>query len=80
MTLQGVFEAAGIHHNTISQEDVLNTQHLVECARSHPISRVRQRAYGKLIDRDGVTDIEEISGNGVTAKVDGKMSLPENAN
>ena len=76
---QGVFEVAGIHHNTISQEDVLEYAALAECASSHPISKSLQRAYGKLIDRSRVTDIEEISGNGVTAKVDGKNVAAGNA-
>ena len=76
---QGVFEVAGIHHNTISQEDVLVYSALAECASSHPISKSLQRAYGKLIDRSRVTDIEEISGNGVTAKVDGKNVAAGNA-
>ena len=76
---QGVFEVAGIHHNTISQEDVLEYAALAECASSHPISKSLQRAYGKLIDRSRVTDIEEISGNGVTAKVDGEKCRMPNA-
>ena len=76
---QGVFEVAGIHHNTISQEDVLEYAALAECASSHPISKSLQRAYGKLIARSRVTDIEEISGNGVTAKVDGKNVAAGNA-
>ena len=76
---QGVFEVAGIHHNTISQEDVLEYAALAECASSHPISKSLQRAYGKLIDRSRVTNIEEISGNGVTAKVDGKNVAAGNA-
>ena len=76
---QGVFEVAGIHHNTISQEDVLEYAALAECASSHPISKSLQRAYGKLIDRSRVTNIEEISGNGVTAKGDGKNVAAGNA-
>ena len=76
---QGVFEVAGIHHNTISQEEVLEYAALAECASSHPISRSLQKAYGKLIDRSRVTNIEEISGNGVTANVDGKKVAAGNA-
>ena len=68
---QGVFEVSGVHHNEISDEKLLEYAALAECSSSHPISKSLQKAYGKPIDRNRVTDIEEISGNGVTAKVDG---------
>lgn len=68
---QGVFEVSGIHHNKLAEEKLLEYAALAESASSHPISKSLQRAYGKPIDRDRVTEIEEISGNGVTAKVDG---------
>ena len=67
---QGVFEVSGIHHNEIPDEKLLEYAALAECSSSHPISKSLQKAYGKLIDRNRVTDIEEISGNGVIAKVD----------
>nr|WP_294529718.1 heavy metal translocating P-type ATPase [uncultured Blautia sp.] len=68
---KGVFEVAGIHHSDMSDEKLLEYAALAECASSHPISKSLKKAYGKAIDRSRVTDIEEISGNGVTAKVDG---------
>ena len=68
---QGVFEVTGIHHNKLEEEKILEYAALAESASSHPISKSIQRAYGKEIDRSRVTDIKEISGNGVTAKVDG---------
>ena len=68
---QGVFEVSGIHHNEMSDEKLLEYAALAECSSSHPISKSLQKAYGKPIDRNRVTDIEEISGNGVIAKVDG---------
>ena len=68
---KGVFEVNGIHHSTIENEKLLEYAALAESASSHPISRSLQRAYGKEIDRTRVSDIQEISGNGVTAKVDG---------
>ncbi len=68
---QGVFEVNEVHHNSMSREKLLEYAALAESASSHPISRSLQRAYGKEIDRSRVTDIHEISGNGVTAKVDG---------
>ena len=68
---QGVFEVSGIHHNEMPDEKLLEYAALAECSSSHPISKSLQKAYGKLIDRNRVTDIEEISGNGVIAKVDG---------
>ena len=69
---QGVFEVNGIHHSELENEKLLEYAALAESASSHPISRSLQRAYGKEIDRSRVTDIREISGNGVTAKVDGR--------
>ena len=68
---KGVFEVNGIHHSTIENEKLLEYAAFAESASSHPISKSLQRAYGKEIDRSRVTDIQEISGNGVTAKVDG---------
>ena len=68
---QGVFEVSGIHHNEMPDEKLLEYAALAECSSSHPISKSLQQAYGKPIDRNRVTDIEEISGNGVIAKVDG---------
>ncbi len=68
---QGVFEVNGIHHNTLENEKILEYAALAESASSHPISKSLQRAYGKEIDRSRVQDIQEISGNGVIAKVDG---------
>jgi len=67
---QGVFEVSGIHHNKMPDEKLLEYAALAECSSSHPISKSLQKAYGKPIDRNRVTDIEEISGNGVIAKVD----------
>lgn len=68
---QGVFEVSGIHHNKMPDEKLLEYAALAECSSSHPISKSLQKAYGKPIDRNRVTDIEEISGNGVIANVDG---------
>ena len=68
---RGVFEVNDIHHNKMSQEQLLEYAALAESASSHPISKSLQRAYGREIDRSRVADIREISGNGVTAKVDG---------
>ncbi len=68
---QGVFDVTGVHHNQLPREKVLEYAALAECASSHPISKSLQRAYGGHIDRDRVTDIQEFSGNGVVAKVDG---------
>ena len=68
---QGVFEVSGIHHNEMPDEKLLEYAALAECSSSHPISKSLQKAYGKPIDRNRVTDIEEINGNGVIAKVDG---------
>ncbi len=68
---QGVFEVSDVHHNELERQKLLEYAALAESASSHPISRSLQKAYGKDIDRSRVTDIQEISGNGVTAKVDG---------
>ncbi len=68
---QGVFEVSGIHHNEMPNEKLLEYAALAECSSSHPISKSLQKAYGKPIDRNRVSDIEEISGNGVISKVDG---------
>ena len=68
---KGVFEVSGIHHCPIEDKKLLEYAALAECASSHPISKSLQRAYGRELDRSRVSDIEEISGNGVTAKVDG---------
>ena len=68
---QGVFEVSGIHHNEMPDEKLLEYAALAECSSSRPLSKSLQKAYGKPIDRNRVTDIEEISGNGVIAKVDG---------
>lgn len=68
---RGVFEVNGIHHNEMEEEKLIEYAALAESASSHPISRSIQKAYGKEIDRSRVTDIREISGNGVLAKVDG---------
>ena len=76
---QGVFEVSGIHHNEMSDEKLLEYAALAECSSSHPISKSLQKAYGKPIDRNRVTDIEEISGNGVIAKVDGVSVAAGNA-
>jgi len=70
---KGVFEVNGVHHSEMEEEKLLEYAALAESASSHPISRSIQRAYGKEIDRTRVSEIEEISGNGVTAKVDGKL-------
>lgn len=76
---QGVFEVRGVHHNKMEEEKLLEYAALAESASSHPISKSLQRAYGKAIDRSRVTDVEEISGNGVTAKVDGISVAAGNA-
>lgn len=68
---QGVFEVSGIHHSTIPEEQLLEYAALAECSSSHPISKSLQKAYGKPLDRSRVTEIEEISGRGVIARVDG---------
>ena len=68
---RGVFEVSGIHHNTIPEKKLIELAALAECASSHPISKSLQKAYGKEIERDRVTGIQEISGSGVIARVDG---------
>ena len=68
---QGVFEVTAVHHSPLAEEQLLEYAALAECASSHPISKSLQKAYGKEIDRSRVTDIEEISGHGITATVDG---------
>ena len=69
---QGVFEVSGIHHSQMEEEKLVEYAALAESASSHPISRSLRRAYGGEIDRSRVTDIQEISGNGVIARVDGQ--------
>ncbi|MEE0867018.1 MAG: heavy metal translocating P-type ATPase [Clostridia bacterium] len=69
---KGVFEVSAIHHNVLSEEALIEYAALAESSSSHPISKSLKRAYGKEIERSRVTDIEEISGNGIIAKVDGK--------
>ena len=68
---QGVFEVTGVHHSPMTEEQLLEYAALAECASSHPISKSLQKAYGKAINRERVTDIQEISGHGVEAVVDG---------
>ena len=68
---KGVFEVTAVHHSDMDESKLLEYAALAECASSHPISRSLQKAYGKAIDRSRVTDIQEISGHGVTACVDG---------
>ena len=68
---QGVFEVTGVHHNEMEEVKLLEYAALAECASSHPISKSLQKAYGREIDRSRVSDIEEISGHGIVAKVDG---------
>lgn len=76
---QGVFEVSGVHHNELENEKLLEYAALAECASSHPISKSLQKAYGKEIDRNRVTDIEEISGHGIVAKVDGETVAAGNS-
>lgn len=76
---QGVFEVAGVHHNSIEEGKLLEYAALAESYSSHPISKSLQKAYGKPIDQSRVSDVEEISGNGVTAKVDGISVAAGNA-
>ena len=76
---QGVFEVTAVHHSTMDEAKLLEYAALAECASSHPISKSLQKAYGKEIDRSRVTDIEEVSGKGITAKVDGHEVLAGNA-
>ena len=76
---QGVFEVSAIHHNQLDEKKLLEYAALAESASSHPISKSLQRAYGMELDRSRVTDIQEISGNGVIAKVDGVEVAAGNA-
>lgn len=76
---QGVFEVTGVHHNELERAKILEYAALAECASSHPISKSLQKAYGKSLDRNRVTDIEEISGHGILAKVDGRQIAAGNA-
>lgn len=76
---QGVFEVSAIHHSEIDNAKLLEYAALAECASSHPISKSLQKAYGKEIDRGRVSDIEEISGHGILAKVDGRMVAAGNS-
>ena len=76
---KGVFEVAGVHHNTMEQSKILEYAALAESFSSHPISRSLKTAYGKEINQNRVTDVEEISGNGITAKVDGTSVAVGNA-
>lgn len=76
---QGVFEVSGIHHNELENDRLLEYAALAECSSSHPISKSLQRAYGREIDRSRVTEIREISGQGLEAKVDGRQVAVGNA-
>ena len=76
---KGVFEVSGIHHNEMEDANLLEYAAYAECSSSHPISKSLQKAYGKPIDRSRVTDIEEIGGNGVIAKVEGVSVAAGNA-
>lgn len=69
---KGVFEVTAIHHNEMDEKELLEYAALAECASSHPISKSLQKAYGQEIERNRVSDIQEISGHGVVAKVDGR--------
>ena len=76
---QGVFEVTGVHHNTLPMDEILEYAALAESFSSHPISRSLQKAYGKAIDQSRVTDVQEVSGKGVIAKVDGRIVAAGNA-
>ena len=76
---QGVFEVTGVHHSEMEEVKLLEYAALAECASSHPISKSLQKAYGREIDRSRVSDIEEISGHGITATVDGHSVAAGNA-
>lgn len=76
---QGVFEVSAVHHSKMEEEQLLEYAALAECASSHPISKSLQKAYGKKIDRSRVADIEEISGHGIVATVDGKKIAAGNS-
>ena len=76
---QGVFEVAGVHHNTMEEQKLLEYAALAECHSTHPISKSLQKAYGKHIDQSRVSDVQEIGGNGVIAKVDGRTVAAGNS-
>ena len=76
---QGVFEVTGVHHNTLPVDEILEYAALAESFSSHPISRSLQKAYGKALDQSRVTDVQEVSGKGVIAKVDGRTVAAGNA-
>lgn len=76
---KGVFEVNGIHHSPYKDEELLEYAALAESYSTHPISKSLQRAYGKPIDKNRVSDVEEIGGHGLTAKVDGKIVATGNA-
>ena len=76
---QGVFEVTGVHHNRLPMDEILEYAALAESFSSHPISRSLQKAYGKAIDQSRVTDVQEVSGKGVIAKVDGRTVAAGNA-
>ena len=76
---KGVFEVTAVHHSNMDEAKLLEYAALAECASSHPISKSLQKAYGKAIDRERVTDIQEISGHGVTAVVDGHQVAAGNS-
>ena len=76
---QGVFEVTAVHHSPYDEQQLLEYAALAECASMHPISKSLQKAYGKEIDRERVTDIEELSGHGITATVDGHTVAAGNA-
>ncbi|WP_296839730.1 heavy metal translocating P-type ATPase [Marvinbryantia sp.] len=76
---QGVFEVAGVHHNTMDETKLLEYAALAECHSTHPISKSLQKAYGKHIDQSRVSDVQEIGGNGVIAKVDGRTVAAGNS-
>ena len=69
---QGVFEVSAVHHSPMSDDELIEYAALCECSSSHPISKSLKEAYGKEIDRNRITDVEEISGHGICAKVDGR--------
>lgn len=72
---EGVFEVSGIHHSTLPDETLLEYAALAECHSSHPISKSLQKAYGKPVDQTRVSDVQEISGNGVAARIDGSLDI-----
>lgn len=76
---QGVFEVTDVHHNTLPIDEILEYAALAESFSSHPISRSLQKAYGKAIDQSRVTDVKEVSGKGVIAKVDGRTVAAGNS-